>query len=61
MTLYLHPTTDVADAAIHAFENGAHVASRNGRAAVVEGRNFEQYAKALKIKALRRVEAALRQ
>ncbi len=50
--LYLHPTTSVADAAIHAFENGACLVTKRGRVAVVEGCDVTQYEKALKIKAL---------
>ena len=57
--LYLHPTTDVADAAIHAFEHGAHLVSSAGRVAVHHGRDVRQYEKAKKVKALQAIASAL--
>jgi hypothetical protein len=57
--LYLHPETNVADAAIHAYENGARLDTKAGRVAVVQGRDQFQYAKALRVKALQRLARAM--
>ena len=57
--VYIHPKASIPEAAIAAYVNGGHLVTLNGRARIAPGRNEDQYAKALKILALRRLEAAL--
>lgn len=57
--LYLHPTTNIADAAIHAYDHGARLVTKAGRVAVVQGRDYKQVEKAKKVKALQAIASAL--
>lgn len=59
MALYLHPTTSVADAALHAFRHGGRLVADNGRVKVAPGRDYDQAEKALKIQALTRLAAEM--
>ena len=58
--LYVHPKANIADAAIHAHEFGAHLASNGGRVYVARGRDPRQYEKAKKVKALQAIASELR-
>lgn len=57
--LYLHPSLDVADAAIAAYVNGGHLVGPTGRVRIMPGRCPSQYEKAVKARSLRRMAAAL--
>ncbi len=52
MTLYLHPNTNVADAAIYAYEHGGRLVTKSTHVEVKQGRDVRQYHKALAIKGL---------
>ena len=59
MKLYLHPTMDIADAAIAAHDNGQHIEGPGGRVAFAPGRDDVQYRKALQVKRLARLARAI--
>lgn len=59
--LYLHPSLDIADAAIAAYVNHGHLVGPTGRVRIVPGQDPVQYEKALQARSLRRIAKALDQ
>ena len=57
MALFLHPKANVAEAAIHAYDHGARLETKDGVIKVERGRDPVQYRKALKVQALQRAAA----
>lgn len=59
--LYLHPSQDIAEAAIAAYVNHGHLEGPTGRVRIVPGQDQGQYEKAVKARTLARMARALAQ
>jgi hypothetical protein len=59
MKNYLNPKTDIADAALTAYDNGQHLEGKTGTVRLAPGRDSRQAITARKVKALQALRKSL--